>query len=69
MITNATLLYIANFYYLIFYTLKSVYTSALFYSIASDVVASKLETAQIMGADVVIDSTKENLQDTGIMSR
>ncbi|XP_065912484.1 L-threonine 3-dehydrogenase-like [Dysidea avara] len=32
--------------------------------IASDVVASKLETAQIMGADVVIDSTKENLQDT-----
>lgn len=37
----------------------------LLYRIASDIVGKKLAVAQVMGADITVDSSKEDLQETG----
>ena len=36
------------------------------YRIASDIVPKKLEVAQVMGADITVDSSKENLKEIGM---
>lgn len=37
----------------------------MYNSIATDVIKSKLETAKVMGADVVVDGTQQSLQEVG----
>jgi len=34
-------------------------------SIVTDIIKSKLETAKIMGADVMVDGTQQNLAEVG----
>ena len=38
-------------------------------SIVTDIIKSKLETAKVMGADVVIDGTMQNLKEVGKQQR
>ena len=37
----------------------------LVFSIATDIIKSKLETAKVMGATVIVDGTQENLKEAG----
>ena len=45
--------------------MQPLYHCDIHNSIATDVIKSKLETAKIMGADVVVDGTHQNLQEVG----
>ena len=45
--------------------MQPLYHCGIHNSIATDVIKSKLETAKIMGADVVVDGTQQSLQEVG----
>lgn len=50
----------------IYFVLHIMYCIIVMYnSIATDVIKSKLETAKVMGADVVVDGTQQSLQEVG----